>query len=99
MAHEIAEHTAQYGGDDDADQRIGVVRRGQRVQLTRRQRVADQRGIAEDIGRDAGEQIDRGDNNEKEDRNPDDDRRPNRPNAGTGTLAMIKSAIQAITAP
>ena len=41
--------------------------------------VADQRGIAEDIGRDAGEQIDRGDNDEKEDRNPDDDRRPNRP--------------------
>ena len=35
LTHEVAEHTAQYGGDDDEDQRIGVVRRGQRIQLTR----------------------------------------------------------------
>jgi hypothetical protein len=51
------------------------------------------RRLAVDIGRHTGQQIGGSHDNEKEDRHSDDDGGPTVPNPGTGTLAMMRSAI------
>jgi len=100
------EDGASYHGHAQQNKWVGHIDRHQAVQRARirscrlMQRISHCGGVAINVGRDRGEQLTAGHDHQEKYSDPDDNCGPGRiPRAGIGTLTMMLSATQAITAP